>query len=391
MFQNWRLFLFGLPMLVVLSAAQVFIYRRMVRDVTQRQWLRRTAAVLLPTLFFGGFVASALSSRFPSDALRIGTVAMLVWGGFLQYALMFLLLVELGWWWRQRQEKRGSVAPLNPERRAFLQRASVVTTAVVSGGVTAYGSSTAFAEPVVNEVPIKLPNLPRELDGFSIMQLTDIHVGSIVQTAFLDQLVAVTNSHKPDLVAITGDLVDGSVANLGKYVARFQRLQSRYGTHFVTGNHDYYSKVNEWVPALEGFGWTVLRNRHVRIGDAGASFDLVGVDDWGTPRTARRDYDLNLALQGRDPGRASVLLSHQPVNEEAVAQAGVGLQLSGHTHGGQVFPGSIIAASIWGPRAWGLSKVGDTHFYTSRGCGFVGPPMRVGAPPEIVKLILTRG
>lgn len=387
-FQNWRLFIFALPTLALFAAAQVFLYRRLVRDLTQRPALRRTAMVLLPGLFVLGFAVTALSGRIRSDALQFASIVLLLWVGFLQYLLMFTLGFEALFVWHKRRQKLSHTG-IDMARRELLQRTAAVASASLSVGLVAHGSSQAFLEPEVTEVPILLPNLPPELNGFSIVQLTDIHVGAVVQTAFLDQLVHIANKQKPDLLVITGDLVDGSVANLGQYVARLNHLQSRYGTHFVTGNHDYYSKVEEWVPALEGLGWKVLRNRHVAIGDA-ASFDLIGVDDFGTPRTNRQDYDLNKAIAGRNPDRASVLLSHQPKNELAVAEAQLGLQLSGHTHGGQLFPGPIIAKAIWGDRAWGLSKVGHTQFYTSRGCGFVGPPVRVGAAPEVVKVILQR-
>jgi predicted MPP superfamily phosphohydrolase len=138
---------------------------------------------------------------------------------------------------------------------------------------------------------------------------------------------------------------------------------------------------------LPGFGMTVLRNRHVTIGDAGGSFDLIGVDDWGS-RWFAGGYDLEQATAGRDPDRASVLLAHQPNGIEGAAEKRIGLQLSGHTHGGQMFPGNLVGELIWGPRNAGLSKLGNTQLYTSRGCGFVGPPVRVGAPPEVVKVVL---
>jgi hypothetical protein len=189
--------------------------------------------------------------------------------------------------------------------------------------------------------------------------------------------------------------VDGTVEQHGGSVAALGALRAPHGAFFVTGNHDYYSGAEPWIEAVKSFGLESLRNRHVRIGDAGASFDLVGVDDWssrdgGDRWTGRAEsrYDLNLAVQGRDPDRPSVLLSHQPANLENVSAKRIGLQLSGHTHGGQLFPGTGIARLIWGERTAGLSRQGFTWLYVSRGCGFVGPPMRVGSPPELVKVVL---
>jgi predicted MPP superfamily phosphohydrolase len=196
------------------------------------------------------------------------------------------------------------------------------------------------------------------------------------------------NALKPDLVAVTGDLVDGSVTDLGPHVAALRNLGSRFGTFFITGNHEYYSGDEEWCTALEGMGLTVLRNRHVTLGDAGGQLDLVGVDDWsaGVER-GRRAYDLDRALAGRNKDRAAVLLAHQPRDFEKAVQNGIGLQLSGHTHGGQLFPGTLFIPMLW-PRPAGHFTLGDGHLYVSRGTGFWGPPMRVGAPPEIVKVVL---
>src|SRR5439155_18596240 len=156
-------------------------------------------------------------------------------------------------------------------------------------------------------------------------------------------------------------------------------------SYFCTGNHDYYAGADEWCAAIAKMNVTVLRNQRVTIGDAGASFDLLGVDDWGHRGELGTGYDLDAALAGRDPERACVLLAHQPGNFEVAAGKGVGLQLSGHTHGGQFFPGTAIAELIFTFTA-GHYSVGDSHIYVSRGTGFVGPPVRVGSPAEIVKI-----
>ncbi|MFP2934437.1 metallophosphoesterase, partial [Pyxidicoccus sp. 3LG] len=249
----------------------------------------------------------------------------------------------------------------------------------------------AFHPPDVRDIPVRLPRLPKALEGFTLVQLTDIHIGGVLQRRFVDELVSRTNALKPDLIAITGDLVDGSVDALGPFVAGFGGLRARYGTFFVTGNHDYYSDADAWVAFMERLGIQVLRNRSVTIGDGAASFDLAGVDDWSAHRLGERGYDLDAALRDVRPDRASVLLAHQPSNFDEVARRGVGLQISGHTHGGQMFPGNLVGDVIWGQRNAGLSRTADSLIYVSRGCGFVGPPMRVGAPPEIARLVLLPG
>jgi uncharacterized protein len=279
--------------------------------------------------------------------------------------------------------------PVDEGRRRFLAQAVAGSAVLTGGGMAAYGSWRAFAPPVVTELAVKIPKLPRALEGLSIVQLSDIHVGSFIRREFMDELVRQTNALRPDLIAITGDLVDGDVPTLGGSVAAFGNLKARFGSFFVTGNHDYYSGDEEWTEFLETFGVQVLRNRHVSIGDAGGALDLVGVDDWsGGRRRGKKGYDLDLALAGRNEDRAAVLLAHQPANFKVAAERGVDLQLSGHTHGGQLFPMTLFIGLAWEHSA-GLYRHGDSHIYVSRGCGFWGPPMRVGSPPEIVKLVLT--
>jgi hypothetical protein len=204
----------------------------------------------------------------------------------------------------------------------------------------------------------------------------------------MDAVVAQCNALKPDLVCVTGDLVDGSVKELGHAVSALSQLRSRHGSFFVTGNHEYYSGDEAWTEALERMGVSVLRNRHVRIGEPHASFDLVGVDDWAAERSGYpRRYDLKQALAGRDPERAAVLLAHQPANWREASRAGIGLQLSGHTHGGQFFPFTLAISAIWEHDAGHFQEDGR-HLYVSRGTGFWGPPVRVAAPPEIVHVTL---
>ena len=188
---------------------------------------------------------------------------------------------------------------------------------------------------------------------------------------------------RPDLVVVTGDLVDGSVPHLGEAVSALGRLAPRFGKYFITGNHEYHSGDDAWADFMARQGFQVLRNRTVQVGDAGGTFDLVGVDDWsGGRRRGKKGYDLDLALQGHHPDRAAVLLAHQPKQVIEAAEHGVGLQLSGHTHGGQIFPWGLMVR-LDQPYVAGLALHGDTHIYVSRGTGYWGPPMRVAAPSEI--------
>jgi predicted MPP superfamily phosphohydrolase len=375
-----RVLLFAV-VLVLFGSATYFLYARLVRDTATRLVWRGLGALLLAAPFFCGPRLRVFVGR--GMFTRAGAAVVFAWWGVLLYALLVLLAIEMA-----RRLRR---APVDPSRRLFLARTAAAGSLGMGSAIGSLGLYRAFAEPEVTELPIRLANLPKALEGFTLVQLSDIHVGPVIQERFVDMLIDASNRLKPDLVAITGDLVDGSPQQIGRFVDRFARLSSRHGTYMVSGNHDYYSGWDRWAPYLEAMGFHLLRNARTSIGDAAASFDLLGVEDWGGHLAGQSDYDLEAAVRGRDPSRASVLLAHQPSNLPKVADAGVGLQLSGHTHGGQLFPGTLIASAVWGRAMSGLSQHGSLWQFTSRGCGFVGPPMRVDAPPQIVKVVLVAG
>jgi hypothetical protein len=199
-----------------------------------------------------------------------------------------------------------------------------------------------------------------------------------------ERLIEIVNAQQPDVVAIVGDLVDGDLADLSEDVAPLADLVSEQGVYFVTGNHEYFVDTTTWLRHLPTLGVQVLRNERVPIVRGGASVDLAGIDD----RTAissgvpGHGADLDTALDGRDDAVPVVLMAHQPVQIAQAAAAGVGLQLSGHTHGGQLWPFDH-AVRLDQPAVQGLSRVGDTQLYVTTGAGFWGPPMRIGARPEV--------
>jgi uncharacterized protein len=220
------------------------------------------------------------------------------------------------------------------------------------------------------------------------VQISDLHLGPLLDRRFAAAVVAAANALAPDLVAVTGDLVDGSVERVGAEAAPLGELSARDGVFFVTGNHDYYSGVDAWVERVRALGIRVLRNERVTVGDGAAAFDLAGVEDHHAHLVSTRHReDVPGALAGRDAARPVVLLAHDPQTFPAAAALGVDLQLSGHTHGGQIWPFAFLVR-LATPFVAGLHRRGGSQLYVSRGTGFWGPAMRVLAPAEITELVL---
>ena len=283
-----------------------------------------------------------------------------------------------------RQDGDGHGAVPDASRRLFLARGLAATAGAVALGTAGTGAWFANSAPVVRRVPVTLPGLAPALDGLRIVTFSDGHLSAMSSTRRFERLVELVNEQQPDVVAIVGDLVDGELSELREEVAPLADLVSRQGVYFVTGNHEYFVDTTAWLRHLPTLGVEVLRNERVPIRRGGAYVDLAGIDD----RTAigsgvpGHGADLDTALDGRDDAVPVVLLAHQPVQVEQAAAAGVDLQLSGHTHGGQLWPFDY-AVLLDQPVVQGLSRVGDTQLYVTTGAGSWGPPMRIGARPEV--------
>ncbi|AKT43951.1 metallophosphoesterase [Chondromyces crocatus] len=383
------LVIFVLLFSAVLGGMHYYLWFRLVRTPELAQPLRRVLTWVFVALATSVPVGLMLMQRAPRPIGGVIAAVVYGWVG-LTIVLFFLLVtmefIRLG---AHAVSALGG-APFNQERRTFLGRMLAGAAGVLGVGLGAAGLASALGEVAVRPVQVRLRKLPGSLSGFRIVQLTDIHVGPTIGRAWLEGIVERVNALKPDLVAITGDLVDGKVEDLRDEVAPLAKLQAKYGVFFVTGNHEYYSGADEWIAELGRLGVRVLRNERVSIGEGDESFDLVGVDDWTAKRFGNgHGPDLERALAGRDPSREVVLLAHQPKQVVQAAAMGVGLQLSGHTHGGQIFPWGYFVR-LDQPHLEGLERRGETQIYVSRGTGYWGPPMRVGAPPEISLVELAR-
>ncbi|KUZ64662.1 metallophosphoesterase [Burkholderia ubonensis] len=258
--------------------------------------------------------------------------------------------------------------------------------------ITAIGFVNARRTAAVKRVSVPVQGLPAALDGLKIVQLSDIHVGPTIKRAYVERIVGAVNALDADIVAVTGDVVDGSVERLREHTAPLGRMKSRHGSFLVTGNHEYYAGAHAWIAEFRRIGLTVLLNEHVVVEHDGARAVVAGVTDFSAGAfdpAHRSDPQRALAGAPRDVG-TRILLAHQPRSAEQASRAGFSLQISGHTHGGQFLPWPPFVR-LQQPVIAGLRKFGDLWVYTSRGTGYWGPPNRFGVPSEITLIRLTRG
>ncbi len=385
-----RVILFIVVSVVLHGGTAYYLWRRLVADTRlARPWRRLVTAVI---------VAGAVSMPLAMVVARLLTPAvggLLGWPAFLWMALSGLTLLgllitdlaRLARWGGQRALSRQ--APQSPARRTFLARVIGGGVASAAGGAVLYGTRRVLAGAPVVEVPVRLERLPAALDGFSLVQLSDVHIGYTIGREFIVDMVARANAAGGDAIVITGDLVDGSVATLAHAAAPLSELRAPQGVYFVTGNHEYYSGADAWIAELRRLGIRVLRNERVSLGRGTARLELAGIDDHSAARYGRgHGPDLAAAVAGRDPSVPLVLLAHQPRQVHEASRFGVDLQLSGHTHGGQIWPWHYLAKWQQGGLLAGLYRIGDTQLYVSRGTGYWGPPVRVGAPAEITRIVL---
>jgi predicted MPP superfamily phosphohydrolase len=340
-------------------------------------WLA-ASAMLMPA----GFAARRMHRQPLADILA--WAGLLLMGAFSSlFVLTFLRDVALlagravsGWL-------------IDPDSLRAFRSDSAAAVPVLAAIASLVGFINARRRAGVRRVDVPIANLPASLHGFTIAQISDIHVGPTIKRNYLDAIVDAVNELETDLIAVTGDLVDGSVAQLAQHTQPLARLAARHGAYFVTGNHEYYSGVEAWVSEIRRLGLRVLMNEHVVLTHEGAIVVVGGVTDHGA-----HHYD---PAQRSDPAAAMVgaprdaafklLLAHQPRSAFAAAPVGFDLQLSGHTHGGQFLPWTFLVR-LQQPITAGLHRFQSLWIYVSRGTGYWGPPLRLGAPSEITHLRL---
>ncbi|MFI1992407.1 metallophosphoesterase [Actinoplanes sp. NPDC020271] len=426
-------------LLVVIGLVYGYLWKRLVADTLRSRWARRVGAAI-------GLVLGLLGPA-TLIGVRSGHLKWLAWPGYLWIALLFYLLVSLivleiprlvlrlSWAARGRNDPRaeapqgrdtaaepelqpavvageaGGGAPAEPtgsdsagpagsdgkpdegvrgagsdagdsagpgmDRRLVLARGAAIFAGLTAAGVTGYGVRTATSAPRIDRVRIPIAKLPRAMDGTRLAVVSDIHLGPLTGIGHAQRITRVINSVNADVVCVVGDLVDGTVAELGRLAEPLRGIESRRGSYFVTGNHEYYSGFEPWIDEVTELGMRPLRNQRVEID----GLDLAGVNDLGGDQYGDA-ADFGKALGDRDRDRPVVLMAHQPLAAKDAAPYGVDLQVSGHTHGGQMAPFNLLV-KLQQPVVSGFGRVDGVPVYVTNGAGFWGPPVRVGAPPQV--------
>lgn len=355
-------------------------------------YLARRTMALVPALqrhpaWVWGFLATFLALLFlvplanRLSGHRLDFLHALSWGifAFVSTFLVYLLLADLSQLLLRRMLSLGPTVGT----WAWILACGG---ALISLGI---GAIQALSPPRVQEVEVRIEHLAPGLEGFRIVQVSDLHLGPLVSRASVLRLRGQVEALSPDLVAFTGDLVDAEADGAREKAAALKALRSTHGTFFVTGNHEYYSGISRWLPVFQELGWTLLDNMHRPLAHNGATLLVAGMPDpaAGGRRGSGQGPSLSRTLRGAPPSDFRLLLFHPPTGYEAAARAGFDLQLSGHTHAGQYFPWSLVVQRMFRyPK--GLGRHGAMWIYTSVGTGFWGPPNRFLVPPELTLLTL---
>lgn len=393
-----RMTAFAIVVSTLWALAHWYVGRRLIggSSLATRPWGRRAGWAVLWIIAALPVIGLMMRRRFSADSDLFAMVAFALMG-FSSILIVSWIAVDLLRASRHLTRRvRGSEAPTNdetidPARRRFFGDLGRVGILGGTGALSGIGYYHATRVPPVLEVEVPVTDLPAELDGYHIVQISDVHIGPTIHGDWLEAVVDTINGLDADMVAVTGDIVDGFVDQLSPHVAPLAKLRSRDGTYYVTGNHEYYWDGLAWSEHFAQLGLRVLTNAHALVERGPAKLLVGGVTDLRAGgRVAEHASDPKAALAEAPPADFKLLLAHQPRSIYAATEAGWDLQLSGHTHGGQFFPFSAMIG-LFQPYGHGLHRHADTSWiYVSRGTGYWGPPNRLGSPSEITSIRLRR-
>lgn len=352
--------------LLIYFLMHFYIYIRLVNDFSiPSLWKKLITAIFISggISFIGGeFVGRQFSFR-SNFLLFFG----LIWLGAVSITLSFFLLSEIF-------------------RIVFYSHKALITSMALFISIVAIVFSTinASSVPKIKEIKLAYKSLPSSLKGFKVVQLSDVHLGIISRESWLEKVVEKINSLEPDLIVITGDLIDRDINGMGKLPKILKRLNSRYGVFAVTGNHEFYAGVERFYELAEKTGFKVLKNENFVVNE---NLEIIGIEDDTSRRFGKEDFNPDELFMKIDRNKFTIFLSHKPKYFESAVYSGVDLQLSGHTHAGQIPPMDIIIFLTF-KYPYGLYRFKDSYLYTTSGTGIWGPPMRTFSSSEIVKIVL---
>lgn len=386
----------------LIAIAHWYVGRRFIKAANLQRKPKRFAwtavwiLFLIPQVSF--FLMLNRAQSWYADLLSWAGFVVL---GFFSLTLTFVAVRDLALLLRKAWERLRALAARNKRRftdspitdhnrRRFLAHSTNLAIVGLTTAATGYGFYEARRRAEIELIEVPLSHLPPEFDGFRIVQFTDLHVGPTIKRRFVEGIVEQVAALNGDLIAFTGDLVDGAVAWLRDDVAPLRELAAPQGKFFITGNHEYYSGVEPWIKEAGRLGFNVLLNEHRVIQRDKGKIVLAGVTDYsgGDFHHSHRS-DPSAAFVGTPDGLVRILLAHQPRSIYHAVKVGVDLQISGHTHGGQFFPWNHLA-TLNQPYIKGLHKHENSWIYVSRGTGYWGPPLRLGVPPEITVITLRK-
>ena len=389
---------------IIVPLVYCYVGKRLIEPAAFNRRKKAIAIMIILVVFLLPYAARYLSrnniySPWVEILLNVGYITIGFFGILFIAILARDIILALVWLVRKvgkvvekigGAHRRYTDTPENMERRRFLVHTSNLGLLAMSGGLSGYGIHEALTLPGIVRVSVPVKNLPKDLEGFRIVQITDLHVGQTIKRKYVAGVVRLANELNPDVVALTGDLAGGQPGSLRQDVACLSELQAKSGKFFVTGNHEYYHGVNGWLKEIHSLGFLVLMNAYQVIERGTARLLMAGVPD---PRAhsfdPKHSPDLRKTLNDAPECHTRILLAHRPRTIFESSQHGFDLQLSGHTHGGQIFPFSYVVR-LREPYISGLHRYHNIWIYVSRGTGFWGPPMRVGAPAEVTEINLVK-
>jgi len=292
---------------------------------------------------------------------------------------------------QNRDNLESKAGGMDPSRRIFLTNAGNAALTGAAMVLTGYGVNRATRQPDVIRVDVPIKGLPDPFRGFTILQISDLHISMTLKEKYVRKVVTRASREQADMIVFTGDMADGHEKDMGKDARPLSDLDAPFGKYFVTGNHDYYSGALSWLNRIERLGFIPLINEHRIIEKESAQIVLAGITDYRAGRIMPdHASDPGKALKGAPLSMPRIMLAHQPKSIFKTDSLGVDLMICGHTHGGQYIPWNCLVR-LDQPYVHGLHRHNATQVYVSRGTGYWGPPLRIGAPPEITVLRLVNG